>query len=174
MTIEQDLSYERARYEARLFSKTCKNVDDLVRHLKVSLYESPISPLDATLSKESHENPQVVVNSHLGKEKRLFTLAHMMGHVIERAFVSYKQDYHFVDMNDGTYNLHEFFADEFAYEFLLPTSLMVYSLEQGISFDKLAETQGVSLSIVKAWVGRLKKTGDLGDSFSELDIFKSF
>ena len=67
--------------------------------------------------KEEEENPEIYINSSEPPVRQRFTLAHEIGHLVERTMVAGDYDFSFMDSrrpNPNDYNLHEFFADEFA------------------------------------------------------------
>lgn len=93
-------------------------------------------PMDPHLSgfiiKEEGTDPRIYVNSTEPLHRQRFTLAHEIGHLVERQSVADDQDYSFTDYrSDAGYDLHEFFADEFAGELLMPAGPFIRSLQRG-------------------------------------------
>lgn len=118
-------------------------------------------PMDPHLSgfiiKEEDTDPRIYVNSAESLHRQRFTLAHEIGHLIERQSVAGDQDYSFTDYRSTErYDLHEFFADEFAGELLMPAGPFIRSLQErgevGASVDF-----NVSVPAVQARIARLIK-----------------
>ena len=59
------------------------------------------------------------------------------------------------------YDLHEFYADEFAGELLMPCEPFIEAWQNDPSFKSLARRFGVSERAVAKRINRLRKTGDL-------------
>lgn len=55
------------------------------------------------------------------------------------------------------YDLHEFFADEFACALLMPADDILARRAEGASVTELAERYDVTTGAVKAWLKRLDK-----------------
>ncbi|MHC9618419.1 ImmA/IrrE family metallo-endopeptidase [Corynebacterium diphtheriae] len=86
---------------------------------------SRIPPLDPTISgvvvKEDEQNPKIYINSNEPEVRQRFTLAHEIGHLVEREHLGKDVEYSFIDYrNNGKCELHEFYADEFAGSLLMP------------------------------------------------------
>lgn len=90
--------------------------------------------------------------------RQRFTLAHEIGHYIERTMVAGDgpdQDFGFVDRRTDAPNsdLHEFFANEFAANLLMPESEINDNKDLGIM--GLARHFGVSLAAMRLRIQRL-------------------
>lgn len=55
------------------------------------------------------------------------------------------------------YDLHEFFADEFAAALLMPPEDVAKQLKLGRTPTQMAERYDVTISAVKAWIQRLER-----------------
>ncbi|MHC9941634.1 ImmA/IrrE family metallo-endopeptidase [Corynebacterium diphtheriae] len=61
------------------------------------------------------------MNSNEPEVRQRFTLAHEIGHLVEREHLGKDVEYSFIDYrNNGKCDLHEFYADEFAGSLLMP------------------------------------------------------
>lgn len=128
-----------------------------------------VDPYQATLSKGvsgmivkyPRSQPRSYASSEDPANRRRFTLAHELGHFIERTTLANDDNFSFVDMREpGRYDLHEFYADEFAGALLMP--------EPGFSryFDEhgplaAAAKYAVSLPAAMKRRERLKREADL-------------
>lgn len=103
--------------------------------------------------------PFIYINRNEPKTRQLFTLAHEIGHLVDRA-ESKDTDYSFIDYRTSqNYDLHEFFADEFAGALLMPAeklrSLVGVEGEKGLI--PAAQYFGVSIPAVERRLARLDK-----------------
>lgn len=106
---------------------------------------------------DAASDPVITINADEPMARKRFTLAHEIGHLIERTQVADDPDYSFIDYrNADHYDLHEFFADEFAGELLMPAEEFerIYARdgEYGASMHF-----GVSVPAVRARRRRLSK-----------------
>lgn len=157
--------FQRARHEAEqiLAAQSIGPVglDDLIEIAEQWNASVSVVPLDRSLSgfiiKESGTDPRIYINSLDSPERQRFTLAHEIGHLVEREAVAGDRDYSFVDTRkQGRYDLHEFFADEFAGALLMPTWRFLKSYQEHGAF-KTAVDFGVSVPAVKRRLARLQK-----------------
>lgn len=61
------------------------------------------------------------------------------------------------DYDRAGYDLHEFFADEFACALLMPAEDILARRAAGASVTELAKRYGVTTGAVKAWLRRLDR-----------------
>lgn len=66
------------------------------------------------------EQPRIYINSQESENRQRFTLAHEIGHFVERTTEAQDKEFSFTDRRGGNYNLHEFYADQFAGALLMP------------------------------------------------------
>lgn len=136
-------------------------LDDLVsiaHRYGAIVYIRPMKrDVSGMILKNEGEDPEIFVNATESMERQRFTLAHEIGHLVERIDVAGDRDFSFVDYRKAdNYNLHEFFADEFAGELLMPAEefQQVYR-DQG---DYGASVHfGVSVPAVRKRAQRLEK-----------------
>lgn len=77
---------------------------------------------------------------------RRFTFAHELGHYVERMTLAGDSDFAFKDGHSVEYDLHEFYADEFAGALLMPEDDFLLMQREGRSLIDMAARFGVSLS----------------------------
>lgn len=110
---------------------------------------------------------RIYINSTESPDRQRFTLAHELGHYVERQTIAQDDSYSFRDYRGKKYNLHEFYADQFAGALLMPAPLVLEknpelrepgaSLPPSISAIAVAEQFGVSLSAAAKRLDRLAK-----------------
>ncbi|GAB2768303.1 ImmA/IrrE family metallo-endopeptidase [Sinomonas soli] len=103
---------------------------------------------DATIYFDRHDSPQ----------RQNFTCAHELGHFVERSTRSKPdEDFQFVDLRSkNRHDAHEFYANEFAANLLMPEAAVRQQHRVMRSTIELAEYFGVSLPAMKL---RLSKLG---------------
>lgn len=104
------------------------------------------SELSGMIIKEEGRDAQILLSEDDSPARRRFTCAHELGHYIERTVVAGDRDFAFRDVRSSRkYDLHEFFADEFAGELLMPARTFGRELSEGVPVSKLALEYGVSI-----------------------------
>lgn len=159
-----ELVYAKARREAQKLrdlswdGKFPVDLTPLVHELGAELYTADLgTDLSGVVSKDPKGPARIVVNSrHVGRRNR-FTIAHELGHVVERKNVAQDDEYSFEEYRGRAYDLHEFFADEFAGELLMPAFAVRDLAATGATPERIAEYFDVSIDAVKKRLGRLKK-----------------
>lgn len=114
--------------------------------------------------KEEKEKAQIFIDIGENSERQRFTLAHEIGHYVERLLRG-DNEFSFTDngrgrMPNGDYDLHEFFADEFAGELLMPEEDFFQQIKSGKSPQEVAEHFGVSVPAVLTRVRRIQKAAE--------------
>lgn len=167
-----ELVYQAARREAeRLFDRCWDGVfpvdlrpvtyelgvevfyRDLTYHVPGAVLES----ISGVTSKGRGKPAGIVVNSCHTDLMRRFILAHQLGHVVDRKNIAGDDEYSFVDSRDKKYDLHEFFADEFAAALLMPASDIRRMQDQYYTEREMAEHFAVPVENVKRWISRLER-----------------
>lgn len=160
-----ELLWKRARAEAReirekqfVGSAGLKDLKDIARTWGARVH---LDDLDDNISgfiiKEKGYLPEIYINASDPPERQRFTLAHEIGHLVDRESLANDPDYSFMDYRDTDgYDLHEFFADEFAGELLMPAVPFVRSYRDEGAFST-ARRFGVSVPAVKKRIARLAK-----------------
>lgn len=157
------LVYQRARKEAdsiRAIRSIGKHgLDDLVQIASRLDATVTVTPLKAGLSgfviKDAYSPPRIYINSDEPLLRQRFTLAHEIGHLVDRSVVAQDPDYSFVDERGGKYDLHEFFADEFAGALLMPQVEIDRKIEDNKSIYAMADEFGVSTRALQKRLQRL-------------------
>lgn len=122
-------------------------------------YQASLSPgISGMIVKKPNEQARAYVERSETETRRRFTLAHELGHYVERVDVSDDNDFSFAERREpGQYDLHEFYADEFAGALLMPEEPFMAMLNEGRSLIDIAARFGVSLDAARKRRERLKK-----------------
>lgn len=165
------LAYQRARNEANSLLRSGWDgtfpvkLGGITRTLDAEVLMEHLSPelSGFIVKKTGDDTAHIVLNASESAERQRFTWAHELGHLIERASVAGDDDYSFVDTRSSTrYDLHEFFADEFAGSLLMPAREIKRLEEIGMSAAGMATHFGVSLTAMRKRLARLVKQPDDG------------
>lgn len=106
--------------------------------------------------KESGAEAEIYISLNEPRARRVFTCAHEIGHYVERM----KQEddtFSFTDGRTSAYDLHEFFADEFAGSLLMPVKEIRRLQSEGHSTFSMAAHFGVSTSALSKRLERIQK-----------------
>lgn len=158
-------AWQDARHKAQ---ETLDNYWDGTFPVRVSAISKKIgvTPYRATLPlgvsgmiiKERGQEARSYADTTESEERRRFTFAHELGHYVERVTLAEDNDFAFKDRREpGRYDLHEFYADEFAGALLMPEKPFLEMLEDGRSLIEIAARFGVSLAAVRKRKERLAK-----------------
>ena len=107
--------------------------------------------------KEKGSEPRSYADADEPDVRRRFTFAHELGHYVERTTLANDNDFAFKDGRSKKYDLHEFYADEFAGALLMPEDDFLKMQQEGKSLVDMAAKFGVSLSAVRKRRERLEK-----------------
>lgn len=107
------------------------------------------------------ESAEIYVNSGDSPERQRFTIAHELGHYIERTSRGVTDfnviDYRSTDPED--YDLHEFYADEFAGHLLMPTHELQKMLDDEVPLPLIAARFKVSVPAARRRIKRMEVLG---------------
>lgn len=135
--------------------------------LGVEMFTAPLpDDLSGMIIQDGTGNSQAraYADSFESRERRRFTYAHELGHFIERNQVANDKKFSFEDHRDPKhYDLHEFYADEFAGALLMPQEDVKEQLKNGASIYEMAKRYGVSLPAIEKRLERLRKTNAIDD-----------
>jgi Zn-dependent peptidase ImmA (M78 family) len=105
------------------------------------------------------EDPTIYVNAGESPLRQRFTIAHEIGHFVERSNQG-QDDFAFIDERGGKYDLHEFYADEFAGNLLMPAHEIARLRDEGYTPVQMAAHFGVSVPALNMRLERLQKLDD--------------
>ena len=126
----------------------------IARDLGVKVFSAQLgSNVSGLLSKRPNEEAEIYVDIDDSLVRQRFTVAHELGHYLERTLDD-KDHVSFVDRRDGSFNLHEFFANEFAGNLLMPADEVKRVNKSKRSIAELAAYFGVSVEAANV---RLRK-----------------
>lgn len=107
--------------------------------------------------KDNNAAAHIFVNTSEAYPKQRETLAHELGHLVERALRG-DQEYSFLDLRESTpTNLHEFYADEFACALLMPPEEFTKLQANGETIFSIAAYFNVTIDAVQYWRNRLAR-----------------
>lgn len=103
-------------------SRGLENLVAMANMLGARVWVRPLEPdISGFVLKEKGTAPEIFINELETPQRQRFTLAHEIGHLVERNVLARDDDYSFIDhRRTDSYDLHEFYADEFAGELLMP------------------------------------------------------
>lgn len=114
----------------------------------------------------------ILLSSNERFERQLFTCAHEIGHYVERAAAD-DGDYTFKESDEELqaargrgWDLHEFYADEFAGNLLMPAGRVKALYEDGASVSEMADVFSVTRTAVHTRLDRLKREGVLKSRYA--------
>lgn len=161
------LVYERARKEAKQIRAAYQVPKSGTRGLErianvlgaeVLFEQLPKDQAGFIVKKQGDSLASIVINSNDIPERQRFTLAHEIGHLVARGGVAGDLEFSFMDYRDyrEKYDLHEFFADEFAGELLMPAVPLLDEIFRSSQYQAAAKF-GVTPAAVDRRIARLKK-----------------
>ncbi|PPF36353.1 ImmA/IrrE family metallo-endopeptidase [Rathayibacter sp. AY1A3] len=105
-----------------------------------------------------HEDAEVYLETSHSKLRKRFTLAHEIGHYIERTEIQDKpdEDFGFVEKRGGRTDVHEFFANEFAANLLMPEEAIRSAYKRERNAILLAAEFQVSVSAMRLRLDKLR------------------
>lgn len=118
-----------------------------------------VLPLERNISgmlRVDQGEAEIFVSSNDTDARQRFTIAHEIGHYIERTTWG-ELDFNFIDYRSGDhYDLHEFYADEFAGALLMPVAELKRVREAGMPLPLIARHFGVSVPAAQKRIERLE------------------
>lgn len=154
------MAWQAAREQAVTLREQLGTSDPyaICRQLEIEIYETSMPDgSSGMIVKKAGEPAEVFIEANDVARRRRFTCAHELGHFIERTNIAKDDDFSFRDRRGGEYDLHEFFADEFAGELLMPGHEFVELSKGGMNTTGLAAHFDVSVVAVERRRARLMK-----------------
>lgn len=158
------LVWQQARRDAEAVARAYCNREDFPRDIEAIIEKVGIDVVSAPLTEETSgliikrdefSDPQIYVDSTEPRVRQRFTLAHELGHYFERANAD-DMEYSFLDRRGSDhYDLHEFYADEFAGTLLMPEDEIERLQKDGAEPVEMASHFGVSVAAVNMRLKRL-------------------
>jgi Zn-dependent peptidase ImmA (M78 family) len=105
------------------------------------------------------EDIVIYVDFDENSARQRFTIAHELGHFVERSNQG-QRDFAFIDERGTKYDLHEFYADEFAGNLLMPADEITDLRKRGFSNVEMAAHFGVSTPALNKRIDRLQRIED--------------
>lgn len=139
------------------------DLNSVAFELGVNIVFEELHKDNAILGRIDGGSPIIIVNSHLPLVEKRFWIAHMLGHVVERAKSKYSENYTFRNCRKFSEDsLIEFYADEFAYYILMPfhraKSILntsgLSSIEQDLTASEVFKTTPEQANV---WFDRILK-----------------
>lgn len=172
------LIWEAARQSAREIRRAhsigTSGLRDLARVAEAfdaTVFVAPLEPdVSGFVVKDEGKSARIYINHQDSPLRQRFTLAHELGHLVERLELAHDDEYSFIDYRGaGEYDLHEFFADEFAGELLMPAEVMLELQNAGVPHVSVAAQLGVSVPAVRKRYQRLA-TSPHRDNYEEAPL----
>ncbi|MGO9102118.1 MAG: ImmA/IrrE family metallo-endopeptidase [Mycobacterium sp.] len=96
--------------------------------------------------------PTIYVNAEDNSARQRFMIAHEIGHFVERSNQG-QDNFAFIDGRDTEYDVHEFYADEFARNLLMPADEIARLRDEGYTNVQMAAPFGVSVPALNERLG---------------------
>lgn len=160
------LLWQKARKDAQDLEKAMpdlmgfpRDIDKIVERIGLEVTYAPLRGTTSgiILKRDKDSDPEIYIDSTEPRVRQRFTLAHELGHYYDRASAQ-DLEYSFLDKRspDG-YDLHEFYADEFAGNLLMPADEVQRLRECEYSIPGMAAHFGVSGSAMSMRLSRIAK-----------------
>lgn len=164
------LVWEAARAEARAvlegmgsaLGRFPVDLDAIVRQVGAQVKYASLEPgLSGFIVKLRDSAPRIYINADEPEVRQRFTVAHELGHYYERMTIADDDSFTFRDARGEKYDLHEFYADEFAGELLMPLDAFREHWHKDPNLNAIARYFDVSYDAVVFRKKRLLRTGDI-------------
>ena len=136
------------------FSYPEKNLLDLAKAEDIKVFEADLSTIGSNISgvleyddDKTKKNPKIFINSKITKNRKVFTLAHELGHHFLHEGRKLRLDTLDYSKNDKD-TKDESEANYFAASILVPKEQLDFRLKKGDSIEELASYFGVSESVI--------------------------
>ena len=160
MTLVVDRAREDAAATARSFSQPGifpVDVEGIAQQMGVKVeYAFLRDGVSGMIRSRPPEVPVIYVDASENAARQRFTVAHELGHYVERINQG-QNDFAFIDERSTKYDLHEFYADEFAGNLLMPADEIRRLQSLGKTNLEIAAYFGVSPPAMNTRLRRLAK-----------------
>lgn len=159
----KDAAAQQAEYvlESHWDGKFPVTPSKIARSLGIEMREASLTDgTSGVIMKRPGEDAQILIERTDPPVRQRFTAAHEIGHFIERTVIqdSPDDDFGFVDRrNSRNHDVHEFFANEFASNLLMPRSEVQRLRDEGLSEVRMAAHFGVSVVALKTRLMKLDR-----------------
>lgn len=160
------LLWQKAREDARKVEQAYpklmdfpRDIDAIVDCIGLEVFYAPLreSTSGLILKRDRNSAPEIYIDSTEPRVRQRFTLAHELGHYFDRVSAQ-DSEYSFQDKRSSSnYDLHEFYADEFAGNLLMPASEIMRLQSDGVDELAMAAHFGVSDAAMRMRLKRLAK-----------------
>lgn len=135
------------------------DVEQIARQLNVDTMVAPLSDdFSGLIVKTKDKKAVAVAQAKEPETRRRFTFAHELGHFVDRTQLADDHEFSFIDTRmPDHYDLHEFYADEFAGALLMPEDEVARLQNAGTDLTTMARHFGVSRQAVSKRVERLRR-----------------
>lgn len=131
------------------------DVEQIAERIGIRVEETYLREgVSGMLQVQQGQTPVIYVDAREPRVRQQFTIAHELGHYTERVNRGHK-DFSFVDRRGASYDLHEFYADEFAGNLLMPEPEIRRLKGEGRTNSQIAAHFGVSPTAVLKRLERL-------------------
>lgn len=161
------MAWEAARHNADVILENLSDgelpvdLESIAEQLDIRVSYRQLEPGMSGFIFKDEDRPAVIyINASDVEGRRRFTLAHELGHYVERMVDAKDHSFSFTDMRGTKYDLHEFYADEFAGALLMPKGPLLDLLEDGVPLYRIADIFGVTTPAVAKRLERLRKNRD--------------
>ncbi|TDX80828.1 uncharacterized protein DUF955 [Rathayibacter sp. PhB151] len=131
----------------------------IAEKLGIHVFESSLPDgVSGFIRKTADEDPVVFLEASHSPLRKRFTLAHEIGHYIERTQIQERpdEDFGFVEKRGANQDIHEYFANEFAANLLMPVDAVNRAFGSDADAIRLAAQFRVSVPAMRL---RLDKLG---------------
>lgn len=159
------LVFERAREDAEKVSadywlpdKYPVDVEDIANQMDIRIERTYLQDgVSGMIRAHPDAATTIYVQITDSPARQRFTIAHELGHYVERVNEGHL-DFAFIDKRGMKYDLHEFYADEFAGNLLMPRERLEMLQQQNMTNLGIAKFFGVSPTALNKRLERLRKT----------------
>nr|WP_094736657.1 MULTISPECIES: ImmA/IrrE family metallo-endopeptidase [unclassified Rhodococcus (in: high G+C Gram-positive bacteria)] len=163
VALVKDAALEDAQETRRAHWGTQLPIDpfSIARSLGIEITYMTLDPgISGMLIRKKGRAPQIIVDENDTPARQNFTVAHEIGHYIERVKVDPEGSFSFTDYRGAPAgrDLHEFYADEFAGNLLAPPQAVKMLSARGMSAIEMAKAFDISLPAMQTRLRRLGKS----------------